>query len=110
MWTKYHNKKVEVNGELFDSRREAARWRDLQLMQRAGQISRLERQVRYLLVPSQYDENGKLLERAVTYVADFVYIQDGKLVVEDVKGLKTDVYVVKRKLMLSEYGIRIREV
>lgn len=106
---KFHARKTWVGGERFDSRKEAQRWAELNLMQRAGQISELRRQIRYILVPAQYDDKGKLLERSVDYIADFVYKQGGKLVVEDTKGVKTDVYKIKRKLMLSVYGIRIRE-
>lgn len=107
---KYHNKKVVVNGLKFDSKREAARYRDLQLLERAGQIKDLRRQVRYMLAPSVYDDDGKCIERCATYVADFVYHDKaGNLVVEDCKGLRTDAYILKRKWMLKEYGIRILE-
>lgn len=106
--TKYKNFKVTVDGEKFDSRKEAGRWKELLLMQRAGLITDLNRQVHYLLIPAQFI-NGVCVERSVSYVADFVYKENGQLVVEDTKGLKTDVYIIKRKLMLSVYGIRIRE-
>lgn len=105
---KYHNKKVTINGETFDSKKEAARWQELLLLQRAGKISHLNRQVTYELIPSQHID-GKCVERAVKYVADFVYKENGNLVVEDTKGLKTPDYIIKRKLMLSVYGIRIKE-
>lgn len=108
-FVKYHNTKVKINGEIFDSKKEAARWQELLLLQRAGKISHLNRQVTYELIPSQYID-GKCVERSVKYVADFVYHQDGQLVVEDTKGMKTPEYVLKRKLMLSVYGIRIKEV
>lgn len=106
---KYHNVKVKVNGETFDSRKEANRYCELKLMQRAGKITDLKRQVSYLLIPAQYDHGGNLMERAVNYKADFVYQKDGELVVEDTKGVKTDVYIIKRKLMLFMYGIRVVE-
>lgn len=106
---KYRAKKTVFLGEKFDSRKEAKRWGELMLLSRAGQITDLKRQVRYLLIPAQYDEAGKNIERACTYVADFVYKRDGKLVVEDTKGKRTDAYIIKRKLMLSVYGIRIFE-
>ena len=106
---KYHNVKVKVNGETFDSRKEANRYCELKLMQRAGKITDLKRQVSYLLIPAQYDEEGNLMERAVNYKADFVYQKDCELVVEDTKGVKTDVYIIKRKLMLFVYGIRVVE-
>ena len=103
--TKYGNAKVDVDGMRFDSKREAARWRELQLLERAGEISDLRRQVRYELVPKLPGE------RPVDYIADFVYRdKDGNEVVEDVKGVRTPVYVIKRKLMLWRHGVRIREV
>ena len=106
---KYHNKKVTINGEIFDSKKEAARWQELLLLQRAGKISHLNRQVTYELIPSQYID-GKCVERSVKYVADFVYKENGQLIVEDTKGMKTPEYIIKRKLLLSVYGIRIKEV
>ena len=108
-FVKYHNKKVTINGETFDSKKEAARWQELLLLQRAGKISHLNRQVTYELIPSQFID-GKCAERSVKYVADFVYKEKGNLVVEDTKGMKTPEYIIKRKLMLSVYGIRIKEV
>lgn len=102
---KYGNTKVNVDGMHFDSKREAARWQELRLLERAGEISDLRRQVRYELVPKMPGE------RPVDYIADFVYRgKDGNEVVEDVKGVRTPVYVIKRKLMLWRHGIRIREV
>ena len=110
---KYGAKKVVVDGEVFDSRKEYYRWCDLRLLQRAGMISELNRQVKYLLIPGQRDESGKLIEREVSYIADFEYIQDGKKVVEDVKGYKRgaayQLFSIKRKLMLWKYGIKIKE-
>lgn len=110
MYNKYNNKKVVRNGRKFDSKHEAGRYKELQLLERAGKISKLKCQVPYLLIPAQYDEHHRCIERSCKYIADFVYWQDGKLVVEDAKGLKTDVYRIKRKLMLQIYGIRIKEV
>lgn len=107
--SKYHNQRVARNGRIFDSKHEAGRYTELKLLERAGKITGLKTQVSYLLIPAQY-ENGKCIERSCKYVADFVYWQDGNLVVEDAKGLKTDVYRIKRKLMLKEYGIKIKEV
>ena len=102
---KYNNTRVEVDGMPFDSKREAARWQELRLLERAGEISDLRRQVRYELVPKLPGE------RPVDYIADFVYRnKDGNEVVEDVKGVRTQVYIIKRKLMLWRHGIRIREV
>ena len=103
--TKYNNTKIRVDGRLFDSKAEAARWQELQLLERAGEITELERQVEYELIPKQKGE------RAVKYIADFRYVDhEGKVVVEDTKGVKTPVWIIKRKLMLRVHGIRIREV
>lgn len=112
MGNKYGAKKVVVNGEVFDSQKEFYRWCDLKLLERAGKISELERQVKYVLIPAQRDETGKLIEREVSYIADFKYLQDGKQIVEDVKGYKRgaayQLFTIKRKLMLIK-GIRVKE-
>jgi len=108
---KYHAKKIFADGQSFDSQKEYRRWCELKLVERAGEIGNLQRQVRFHLLPAQYDERtGKCIERAVDYIADFAYETDGFLVVEDVKGLKTRDYVLKRKMMLYMHGIRIQEV
>ena len=107
---KYRNTKLIVDGIRFDSIREATRWQELNLLQRAGRISDLNRQVKYVLIPAQKDGNGKLLEREVSYIADFVYTEKGKTVVEDAKGVRTKDFIIKRKLMLWIHGIRIMEV
>ena len=122
---KYGNKKVTLEGQTFDSKRECLRWQELKLMERAGKIWDLRRQVRFELIPEQRladtlgpkggRRRGKLLEKAVFYVADFVYYEGGKpseggrLVVEDAKGHRTREYIIKRKIMLARYGIQIRE-
>lgn len=113
---KYGNRKVTVNGIRFDSQKEARRWQELLLLERADKISDLRRQVRYELIPVQRI-NGKCVERAVYYIADFVYRdENGHLVVEDVKGYRDPQsagyakFVLKRKLMLWVHHIRIREV
>ena len=105
---KYHSKKITIDGETFDSRREAKRWEELKLLKRAGEIQDLRRQVKFELIPSQ-KVNGKVAERACTYVADFVYTENGKTVVEDSKGFRTDTYKIKRKLMLYVHNVQIRE-
>ena len=105
---KYHNKKITVKGITYDSKKEYQRHCELMLMERAGTISNLERQVKYVLIPSQRID-GKVVERELAYKADFRYTQDGKTVVEDVKGFKTPEYKIKRKLMLYFYGVRIKE-
>lgn len=106
--SKYHSQRVTYNGEQFDSKRELGRYKELLLLQRGHVITDLRRQVPYLLIPAQY-RDGKCKERSCSYVADFVYRKDGRLVVEDCKGLKTDVYRIKKKLMLQLYDIEVLE-
>ena len=110
---KYHNKKAEVDGIIFDSEKESVRFAELKALEKYGQIHDLQLQVPFELIPAQRDENGKVIERACVYKADFVYFdKKGNMVVEDVKSkaTKTKVYAVKRKLLLYRYGIRIVEV
>ena len=107
--SKYGNKQVQVGGKVFDSRKEACRYTDLRLMEKAGIITDLKTQVPFVLIPAQRDENGKMIERPVIYYADFTYWKDGKYIVEDTKGYRTDVYKIKRKLMLQVHGIRVLE-
>ena len=117
---KYGNKKIFADGEVFDSKKEYRRWNELILLLKAGEITSLRRQVKYVLIPAQREPDitgprggirpGKLIEREVSYIADFVYTdKDGQTVVEDCKGMRTKEYIIKRKLMLKEYGIRIKE-
>ena len=118
--SKYGAKKVIANGITFDSQKEYRRFRELVLLERAGRIQDLQRQVKFVLIPAQYEpdtigkrggvKRGKLIERECSYVADFIYTQDGKQVVEDTKGFRTTDYIIKRKLMLKEHGIRIKEI
>ena len=122
---KYGNTKITVDGIQFDSKREAARYKELKLLERAGVISFLQRQTKFQLIPDQHAPSnavytkgprkgqrkpGKLLEKECSYIADFCYIQNGETVVEDAKGYRTEVYSIKKKLMLERYGIQIREV
>lgn len=127
-WTqknKYGNKKVEYDGQKFDSKKECIRYAELKLEEKAGRISDLQRQVKFVLIPAlretpteQYTRGakkgqfkpGKVVERECAYVADFVYVENGNTVVEDTKGMRTKDYIIKRKLMLWVNGIRIREV
>lgn len=122
--SKYHSKQMVIDGIVFDSRKEGGRYCELLLLQRAGEISNLQRQVEYELLPNQYcseerySKSGKrlkdkltLLERKVCYIADFVYIdKDGNLIVEDTKGMRTKDYILKRKMMLYFHGISIKEI
>lgn len=107
--TKYNNRKVTIDGIEFDSQKEARRFRELCLLERAGRITELQRQVKFELIPSQRID-GKVVERACNYIADFTYKENGKEVAEDTKGFKTKDYIIKRKLMLHKYGIRIKEI
>lgn len=107
--TKYKNKKVTFDGEVFDSKKEASRFIELRLLERAGKIQELRRQVEFELIPAQ-KMNGKTIERKCSYRADFVYFENGETVVEDTKGFRTKEYIIKRKLMLYVHGIKIKEV
>ena len=125
-YSKYHSIKTKTfDGIEFDSRKEARRWTELKLLERAGEIKDLQRQVKYILIPAQYEtieryskkgerlkDGTKLIERECSYVADFVYtdLRTGKKVVEDTKGVKTKDYIIKRKLMLFVYKIKIKEI
>lgn len=131
---KYKSKKVVKDGITFDSQKEYKRYCELSSLEREGKITNLRRQVKFVLIPAQYEpdivgkrggrKKGKLIERECSYIADFVYEKriyrpDAfeevystrlKTVVEDVKGVRTKDYIIKRKLMLHIHGIRIKEV
>jgi hypothetical protein len=109
--SKYHNIKVEYNGIKYDSKKEKNRAIELEYLERTGIISNLERQVIFELQP-KFKFLGKTI-RAITYIADFVYIENGVKVVEDVKSpitRKNPVYKLKKKMMLYVYGLEIKEV
>lgn len=126
--SKYHSRKITRDGITFDSIREFRRFQELRLLEKAGAIQDLKRQVKFELVPAQYEEipTGELykrgdrkgqpkmkrvcVEESVCYYADFVYIENGKQVVEDAKGFKTPDYKIKKKLMLYFHNIKIKEV
>lgn len=105
---KYHAKKCEINGLVFDSKKEGMRYLELLEMQNNGEISKLQRQVPIELLPKQ---KGKYQnERNVVYVADFVYVKDGEQVVEDVKSdmtRKLPDFILKRKMLLYLKGISL---
>lgn len=108
--SKYHSRKVTVNGIVFASHREARRYQELQMLLRAGEISQLQMQKKYTLIPAQKKPSGGT-ERAATYTADFVYKdRNGNEIVEDSKGVRTQQYIIRRKLMLYRYGIEVKEV
>lgn len=122
MRSKYGNKKAKYDGILFDSRKERHRYINLMTLQRAGEISDLRLQVPYQLLPAVYETVEKQLktkvklvekcvQRAVHYIADFVYKdKDGNVVVEDAKGVRTKEYILKKKMMRALLGIEIKEV
>jgi hypothetical protein len=124
---KCRNIKVKTSdGVVHDSIKELRRWKELTLLERAGYIKDLQRQVKFVLIPSQYEQGtigkrgaikkGKLIERELSYIADFVYTdtKTGEMVVEDAKGYKGGtvyaLFVIKRKLMLYIHNIQVKEV
>lgn len=108
---KFHAKRTTVDGETFDSKREAARWCELKLLEKAGQIRRLRRQPEFLLTVQPH--GGRQVAIVGKYRGDFCYDERyGALwlpVVEDVKGVKTAVYKLKKRIVEAIYGIKIRE-
>lgn len=108
-YNKYKNKKCEYNGIKFDSIKERNYYIKLEFMQRTGQIKELKRQVEFVLLETFKLEDKTY--RKTKYIADFTYIdKEGKYHVVDTKGIKTDVYLLKKKLMAWKYGIEIEEV
>lgn len=109
--SKYGSKKITRDGITYDSQKEYQRHWELKLLERAGKITKLDRQVKFVLIPTQRID-GKVVERECAYIADFVYwdIEIGKRIVEDTKGFRTKDYIIKRKLMLFIHGIRITEI
>ena len=123
-YNKYGARKVQVGGKILDSAHEGRRYQELLYLQRAGKIQSLETQVKFLLIPAQYEtyerygkkgqrlkDGQRCLEQKVEYIADFVYqdVETGEWIVEDAKGCTTPEYVIKRKLMLAVHGIRVKE-
>ena len=108
MRNKYGSKKIEENGEKFDSKLASSRWCGLLVAEKAGVISELKRQVPFVLAPSVkfYDEKRAL--PPMKYIADFTYVENGVLVVEDAKGVQTPDFRIKRRLMISVHGIQIK--
>jgi len=117
---KFGNKKIEIDGKQFDSKKEYLRFMELSLLEKAGAIQNLKTQVKYVLIPTQREpdtigkrggiKQGKVIESECSYIADFEYEENGVKVVEDTKGFRTTDYIIKRKLMLYIHGIRIKEV
>ena len=117
---KYHSHKTVYDGIEFDSKFEAKRYGELKMLEQVGEITDLERQVEFELIPEQREPDtigpkggvhrGKVIEQKCSYIADFVYSdKDGLTVVEDTKGIPTKDYRIKKKLMLFVWGIRITE-
>ena len=139
---KYRNKRVTIDGIVFDSKKEASRYKQLVKREQDGEISNLQRQVKFTLIPAQYeftaqhklDPKGeqisfimtldkfefvkdsfkkvkkRCIEREVCYIADFVYQENGKTIVEDTKGYRTTDYILKRKMLLFFRNIKIKEI
>lgn len=100
--SKYHNQKVEVSGRKFDSKKESRDWLKLKSMEDSGLIKNLRGQVPFELQPKYTTRDGRNI-RPITYVADFVYERDGCVYVQDSKGVRTDVYKMKRKMFEYKY-------
>ena len=101
--SKYHNKKTEVEGHLFDSKKEVAEYKDLLLLQRGGLVETIELQPEFVLQDGYRDAQGKWV-RPIVYRADFrVKYADGREVVIDTKGCRTQVYAMKKKMLLRRY-------
>ena len=125
--SKYGAKKQTITNSdgsviTFDSKKEARRFMELRYLEQCGKIRDLQRQKKYILIPAQREPDtvgkrggiikGQLIERECAYIADFVYIDEEtqETIVEDTKGVKTPEYIIKRKMLLYFYGIRIKEV
>lgn len=120
---KYNAAKIIVNGRVYDSKKEARRGAELERKEQDGTITNLRRQVKFVLIPAQREPDiigpkggrkpGKTIEHELSYIADFVYEENGETIVEDVKGYRDSgayrIFSMKRKLMLYLKGIRIRE-
>lgn len=109
--SKYHAKKTEVDGIRFQSRKEGERYAELKLLERAGRIRSLVLQPKFELQEGFTNAEGKKI-RAITYIADFMYYDCDldRTIVEDVKGMKTEVYKLKKKLFEYKYGMVVREI
>lgn len=108
--SKYHNRKTKG----FDSAKEWRRNQELEALQRAGEISELNRQVPFVLMPSytiadETTKQGFRTVREIRYIADFTYIKNGKRIIEDVKGMQTDVFKIKRKLLERKIALGVIE-
>lgn len=100
--SKYHAEKTIIGDTVYDSKKEAKRGIELEYLQRIGQIKDLQKQVRFILQEDYVNNEGQKI-RPISYIADYVYEQDGKKIVEDVKGVRTDVYLLKKKMFMFKY-------
>ena len=118
---KYNNRKTVRSGITFDSSKEAAHFMKLKALEQAGKITNLQLQVKFELIAAQYKhfqiqgkrkmlDRKECVEKSCNYYADFTYHKDGVFIVVDVKGMKTEAYKIKKKLMLQKFGIAITEV
>lgn len=105
--SKYRSRKVEAFGLKFDSTAEANRWGQLLVLERLGHIQELRRQVVFQLAPPVKIDGEKRARPALRYIADFAYVRDGSIVVEDVKGVQTETFRVKQHLMKAVHGIDV---
>lgn len=103
MASKYNNRKTFIDGIAFDSRKEASRYQILKEAEKAREIENLRLQVRFELIP----KHGK--NRPIYYIADFVYLKEGREIVEDCKGYRTDIYKMKKKIFEWRYDTEILE-
>jgi len=126
VYNKYNAKKCKcASGHAHDSKKEAKRCNELTILEKAGIISGLRQQVKFVLIPTQKEvsrelytkgpkkgqpKEGKVLEKECAYYADFCYTENGRYIVEDTKGMRTPDYKIKKKLMLYVHGIRITEI
>lgn len=124
MANKYNARQIVIGDEVFDSKKEGKRWMILKQYEKEGKLFNLQRQVKFVLIPSQREPDkvgarggvikGKVIEKECSYIADFMYATEQGIVVEDVKGYKRGgayaVFSIKRKLMLKEYGLRVKEI
>lgn len=105
---KYKNEPIVIDGHKFPSKKEAGRYCQLRLLEKSGEITNLQMQIPFELQP-HFRHNGKMI-RAIIYIADFVYFdKNGRMHIEDTKGFKTDVYELKKKIMLFK-GYEIEEI
>jgi hypothetical protein len=114
MYRKYRNKPVRAEGKYFASKKEYAKWCELRMLEKAGKIFNLQFQVPYIIIPAD-----EVFKRPVKYVADFVWREPDhekpwdlqmKTVVADAKGVRTQTYILKRRLMWQYWKILVKEI